>query len=157
MRNRVRFLLAMIALVFCCAAGAAQPPTGRSDIQIARYLESIRFPSSYRKSIRDRIKRTGSRNVVAQRLSRLTDQQIISALTPLVHARLSDEDARILADFFGSAAAQAMADHKKLSASQKAEINEFFAKHGSLVAKMNRFFRNPDEQRKMIAALIAVK
>ena len=149
--------LMAIALVAPLSVRASQSAAVGGDADVARYLESIRFPSSYRQSIQKRIEQTGSSDALVQQLSQLTDQQILTAVVPIVHAQLNDNDARILADFFLSPPVQAAAAHQPLSDAQQSQIKQFSAQHAALISKMNQFFRDPNEQRQIIAALLAVK
>jgi len=157
MTYRFRMALTMMAFALPLSASAFFAAPNGGDTQVDRYLESIHFPSSYRQSIQQRIQQTGNNDALAQHLSQLTDQQILAAMAPIVHAQLSEDDARILADFFSSPAAQALAAHQTLSDDQQAQVKQFLAQHGPLVAKMNQFFHDPNEQRQMLAALLMIK
>lgn len=151
----VLVLLSLFAVLVSSSVFASSPETG--DVQVARYLQSIHFPSEFRRSAQERLRQASVNSPTAQHLSELTDQQILTALVPLVHAQLSDDEARILADFFSSPAAQSIANHQALTADQQAQVDQFRAKHGSLVSRMNQFFRDPNEQRQILAALLTVK
>jgi hypothetical protein len=144
-------------VVVAIALIVSQSAASGTDAPVARYLESIHFPSSYRQSIQRRIQQTGSSDAIVQRLSQLTDQQILTAVVPIVHAQLSDGDANTLADFFSSPAAQAMAAHQQLTDAQEAQIKEFTTQHSALMSKMSQFFHDPNEQRQIIAALLTAK
>jgi hypothetical protein len=157
MTNRLKIALIMAAFATPLSASPYFSAPTDGGTQVDRYLESINFPSSFRQSIQRQIQQTGSTNQMVQHLSQLNDQQILGAMAPLVHTQINEDEARILADFFSSQAARAMAAHQALSDDQRAEIKQFLAQHGSLVAKMNQFFQDPDEQRQFLVALLSVK
>ncbi|AHX16170.1 hypothetical protein CH75_05910 [Dyella jiangningensis] len=151
----VLVLLNLLAVFAGGSAFASSPGTG--DAQVERYLQSIHFPSEFRRSIQEGMRQTSVNSPTAQHLSELTDEQILVALVPLVHAQLSDDEARTLADFFSSPAAQSIANHQALTADQQTQVDQFRAKHGALVSRMNQFFRDPNEQRQLLAALLTAK
>ena len=80
----------------------AQVGESRQDQDIERYLSAVQFSASFKHGILTEVKRQGRSNDEIDRILALSDNQLISAVTPIFREHVSPQEAKEIADFYAS-------------------------------------------------------
>ncbi len=129
----MRVLGALVASsVFWFGAAAHADDAAEHDLQIRRYLQVIQFPETVRTAFRSVTEKAGKEDGTLRRIIALSDDEIIAAVTPTYRELLTLEEAKLIADFFGSETASTLtrlrlaADPDPLNKLTRAQQDEYF-------------------------------
>ena len=102
------------------------------DREIKRYLEVIQFPELVRSTFRSVLGEASKEDDELRGVIAMSDEEIIAAVTPTYRQLLTLEEAKLIADFFGSETAAALTrlrlarDPSPLNKLTRAQQDEYF-------------------------------